>query len=226
MSPSMAASMYSNLLPTPPRRSFLQFHGVDSAFYCWLNGTLVGFSKDSRLPAEFDITRLIRPGTNLLAVQVWVGREGGGSLVPAGLSTRPPRPAVPNTNLLFRCLRGVERGALLLNLTLTLRLHQCFNHHAPNISFSVQVIDATSLLIQLPPFHPLPAPSPRRSCAGQMRPTWRTKTCGGSAVFIGRGEEEEEGGRRGVGRRGAQQHQGRRDVRARGIILASTGPTP
>ena len=77
MSPSMTSSMYSNLLPTPTRRSFLQFHGVDSAFYCWLNGTLVGFSKDSRLPAEFDITRLIRPGTNLLAVQVWVGRGGG-----------------------------------------------------------------------------------------------------------------------------------------------------
>ena len=85
-------------------RAFLQFDGVDSAFYCWLNGSLVrgwtvvrtgkrdpagtgvvvwfnpprcflwgpqvGFSKDSRLPAEFEVSHLIRTGSNLLAVQV------------------------------------------------------------------------------------------------------------------------------------------------------------
>ena len=55
-------------LPVP--RAFLQFDGVDSAFYCWLNGQLVGFSKDSRLPAEFDVTDMIVCGSNLLAVQV------------------------------------------------------------------------------------------------------------------------------------------------------------
>jgi beta-galactosidase/beta-glucuronidase len=46
------------------------FHGVDSAFYCWLNSSLVGFSKDSRLPAEFEVTRFLKEGNNLLAVQV------------------------------------------------------------------------------------------------------------------------------------------------------------
>ena len=207
MSPSMTSSMYSNLLPTPTRRSFLQFHGVDSAFYCWLNGTLVGFSKDSRLPAEFDITRLIRPGTNLLAVQVWVGREGGGSLVPAGLSTRPPRPAVPNTNLLFRWLRGVERGSLLLNLTLTRWLLQCSHPHAPN--HSPLFFLCAGHRCNLPkrsaaPFHPITASSHCRSCAGQTQPTLRTKTCGGLAVFTGRGGgrgggDEAEGGGGGGG---------------------------
>ena len=38
------------------RKVFLAFEGVDNALYVWLNGTFVGFSKDSRLPAEFEIT--------------------------------------------------------------------------------------------------------------------------------------------------------------------------
>lgn len=38
------------------RRTFLHFDGVDSAFYVWCNGIRVGFSKDSRTPAEFELT--------------------------------------------------------------------------------------------------------------------------------------------------------------------------
>jgi len=38
------------------RRIVLNFAGVDSAYYVWLNGKYVGFSKDSRLPSDFDIT--------------------------------------------------------------------------------------------------------------------------------------------------------------------------
>ncbi|MFA5859880.1 MAG: glycoside hydrolase family 2 TIM barrel-domain containing protein [Elusimicrobiota bacterium] len=49
----------------------LRFDGVDSAFYVWLNGEKVGFSKGSRLTAEFDITKLVRIGEeNVIAVQV------------------------------------------------------------------------------------------------------------------------------------------------------------
>ncbi len=50
-------------------RFFLSFEGVDSALCCWLNGTFVGYSQDSRLPAEFDVSGLVR-GDNILAVQV------------------------------------------------------------------------------------------------------------------------------------------------------------
>ncbi len=50
-------------------RFFLSFEGVDSALCCWLNGQFVGYSQDSRLPAEFDVSRLVR-GENILAVQV------------------------------------------------------------------------------------------------------------------------------------------------------------
>ncbi len=49
----------------------LHFSGVDNAFYVYLNGTKVGFSKGSRLSSEFDVTSLIKEGENLLAVKVF-----------------------------------------------------------------------------------------------------------------------------------------------------------
>ena len=58
------------------RKLFLVFEGVDSAFYCWLNGFLVGYSQDSRLPAEFDITKFVNNGENTLAVQVMRWSDG------------------------------------------------------------------------------------------------------------------------------------------------------
>jgi len=50
------------------KRIWLRFEGVDSAFHLWINGHPIGFSKGSRLPAEFDITDAVQPGDNLLAV--------------------------------------------------------------------------------------------------------------------------------------------------------------
>ncbi len=52
------------------RRVILFFGGVESAFYVWVNGQKVGFSKDSRLPAEFDITAFVRPGKNVVVTEV------------------------------------------------------------------------------------------------------------------------------------------------------------
>jgi beta-galactosidase len=52
------------------RRIYLVFESVDSAFYLWVNGQEVGYSQDSRLPAEFDVTPYVRTGLNTLAVQV------------------------------------------------------------------------------------------------------------------------------------------------------------
>jgi beta-galactosidase len=58
------------------RRTYLHFDGVDSAFYVWVNGKKVGYSEDSRTPAEFDITSLLRPGENQLAVEVYRYSDG------------------------------------------------------------------------------------------------------------------------------------------------------
>ncbi|AUP78007.1 glycoside hydrolase family 2 TIM barrel-domain containing protein [Flavivirga eckloniae] len=54
----------------------LHFGGVSSAFNCWLNGAFIGYSQDSRLPAEFNITKLLKPGKNTLAVQVYRWSDG------------------------------------------------------------------------------------------------------------------------------------------------------
>jgi len=58
------------------RRLFLTFDGVDSAFYVWLNGQMLGFSKDSRLPAEFDITDFVQLGENLVALRIFRWSDG------------------------------------------------------------------------------------------------------------------------------------------------------
>ena len=46
------------------------FDGVNSAFYIWCNGQAVGYSQDSRLAAEFDLTPYLQAGDNTLAVMV------------------------------------------------------------------------------------------------------------------------------------------------------------
>jgi len=52
-------------------RTILHFAGVSSAMYVWVNGHKVGYSVDSRAPAEFDITEYLHPGSNRLAVEVY-----------------------------------------------------------------------------------------------------------------------------------------------------------
>ena len=58
------------------RRVFIQFDGVDSFFYLFVNGQKVGFSKDSRTAAVFDITPYVKPGTNVVAAEVYRYSDG------------------------------------------------------------------------------------------------------------------------------------------------------
>ena len=58
------------------RQVFLHFGGVNSAMYVWVNGQKVGYSQDSKLPAEFNITRYLRRGENNLAVEVYRWCDG------------------------------------------------------------------------------------------------------------------------------------------------------
>ena len=52
------------------RQIVLRFGGVESAFYLWVNGEAVGYSQESRLPAEFDITDYLRAGENTISTMV------------------------------------------------------------------------------------------------------------------------------------------------------------
>jgi len=58
------------------RQVFLHFDGVKSAFYLWLNGEYVGYSEDSMTPAEFNITKYLRKGKNILAAEVYRWCDG------------------------------------------------------------------------------------------------------------------------------------------------------
>ena len=55
---------------------YIHFGAVKSFFYIWLNGTYIGFSKDSKTPAEFDITPYLKDGSNTLALQVFRWNDG------------------------------------------------------------------------------------------------------------------------------------------------------
>ncbi|MDO6425075.1 hypothetical protein Q4521_21520, partial [Saccharophagus degradans] len=54
----------------------LHFGGVSSAFYVWVNGEFVGYSEDTRLPSEFDITKHLKKGNNKIAVKVYRWADG------------------------------------------------------------------------------------------------------------------------------------------------------
>ncbi len=55
---------------------FLHFAGVGGAFEVWINGQKVGFSQGSRSPAEFEVTALVRPDENHIAVRVYRYSDG------------------------------------------------------------------------------------------------------------------------------------------------------
>ena len=58
------------------REVFINFDGVDSFFYLWINGRYVGFSKNSRNTAGFNITPYLRKGGNTVAVEVYRNSDG------------------------------------------------------------------------------------------------------------------------------------------------------
>ncbi len=57
-------------------KSFLNFEGVDSCFYVWINGSYIGYSQVSHMTSEFDVTDVLQDGTNTLAVLVMKWCDG------------------------------------------------------------------------------------------------------------------------------------------------------
>jgi len=74
------ASSYRRTFTLPSdwqgREVFLTFDGVNSFFYLWVNGRKLGFSKDSRTPATFRLTDVVKPGENVVAVEVYRWNDG------------------------------------------------------------------------------------------------------------------------------------------------------
>ena len=73
-------SSYRRMFAVPDgwegRETFLRFDGVDSAYYVWVNGEKVGYAEDSKLPSEFNVTKFLRKGKNILAVEVYRWCDG------------------------------------------------------------------------------------------------------------------------------------------------------
>ena len=98
------------------RQVIINFDGVDSFFYLWINGHYVGFSKNSRNTARFDITEFLQNGENSVAVEVY--RSSDGSFLEAQDMFRLPGifrstylTAMPKVQISDLSVRTTELGA-------------------------------------------------------------------------------------------------------------------
>ncbi|WP_243349220.1 glycoside hydrolase family 2 TIM barrel-domain containing protein [Parabacteroides sp. FAFU027] len=58
------------------RRVFVHFEGGTAAMYVWVNGEKVGYTENTKSPAEFDITKYVKPGKNIIAAEVYRWSDG------------------------------------------------------------------------------------------------------------------------------------------------------
>ncbi len=58
------------------RQTFIHFEAGTSAMYIWVNGEKVGYTENTKSPAEFNITKYVKPGKNTLAVEVYRWSDG------------------------------------------------------------------------------------------------------------------------------------------------------
>ncbi len=57
-------------------RVYLRFDGVESAYYVWINGKMIGYSEDTFTAGEYDVTEALQPGENMIAVEVYRWCDG------------------------------------------------------------------------------------------------------------------------------------------------------
>jgi len=139
------------------RQVFIHFDGVESAFYLWVNGRRVGYSQGSRTPAEFNITPYLRPGENILAVEVY--RFSDGSYLEcqdywrlSGIFRNVYLFATPNVHVRdyeLRCdLDADYRDALL---EVTARIHNYGDTPVWRPSLEVKLYDENNQALSLDP---------------------------------------------------------------------------
>ena len=113
------------------KKVYINFDGVDSFFYLWINGKYVGFSKNSRNTASFDITPYLnKKGENVLAVEVY--RSSDGSFLEAQDMFRLPGifrstyltlvPEVEINDLVVRT-KSLREGNAVLDIQTSIRQH-------------------------------------------------------------------------------------------------------
>ncbi len=138
------------------RQIFIHFDGVESAFYLWINGKKVGYSQGSRTPAEFDITSFLKPGKNLLAVEVY--RWSDGSYLEcqdfwrlSGIFRNVYLMATPKVHIRdFEIRADFENNYQLANLHVTARVWNYGNEPEWKPSVQVRLFDPAGKEIDLP----------------------------------------------------------------------------
>lgn len=123
------------------RNQAIIFDGVNSAFHLWCNGVWVGYSQDSRLPAEFDLTHCLITGANQLTVMVLRWSDGS---------------YLEDQDMWW--LSGIFRDVTLRSkatvsirdVTISTDLDACFNHGQLNVSTSLnQLHNEHTVQVQL-----------------------------------------------------------------------------
>jgi len=132
------------------RRILIHFGSINSAAYLWINGTYVGYSEDSKTPAEWDITPYLQEGENELALQVL--RWSDGSYLEcqdfwrmSGIQRDVYLHALPKVHIRdFFARPGLDAGYTngVLNLDVEIENSRT-NAPAANYELEVQVLDST-----------------------------------------------------------------------------------
>lgn len=117
------------------RRTFIQFEGVESAYYVWINGHRVGYREDSYTRGEFDLTPYVHSGRNVLAVEVY--RWSTGSYLENQDNVR--------LSGIFRSVLLVSRPPVLIrDFTVRTLLADDFSEAALELSVEVRDYTGTS----------------------------------------------------------------------------------
>jgi beta-galactosidase len=58
------------------QKIYLHVGAAGAAYYIWVNGQKVGYSEDSKLPAEFELGKYVKPGRNMIAIEVYRYADG------------------------------------------------------------------------------------------------------------------------------------------------------
>ncbi|MCW3464606.1 glycoside hydrolase family 2 TIM barrel-domain containing protein [Chitinophaga nivalis] len=141
------------------RQVFIHLGAVKSAFYIWVNGEKVGYSEDSKLAAEFDITKYVKPGENLIALQVY--RWSDGSYLEcqdmwriSGIEREVYLYATPKLDVRdFKVMSGLDKtytnGVFQVNMEVNnYRMDRKTNHSKPDtFAVAIELTDANGKTI-------------------------------------------------------------------------------
>lgn len=139
------------------RRVFLNFDGVDSAFFVWVNGQKVGYNTGSRNATEFDITPYLKHGqSNSLAVEVY--QYSSGSYLEdmdmwrmSGIFRNVTLWSAPEVHIRdFRIVTDLDEQYRNATLRVEAKVHNYSSRNAPARTFSVALYDTKGVRVGKP----------------------------------------------------------------------------